>query len=81
MFNVTQSFKGTQAVKVTHAVITAAVIAGIFTAVTSPNDRLVAAAVTASVQPVAKTCDEPWPYLNCGGAQSSDQTIRVIRIN
>lgn len=71
MFNVTQSFK------VTHAVITAAVIAGIFTAVTGPGNRMVVSSVAAPTQSAAKTCDEPWPYLNCSDAQA----IRVIRIN
>lgn len=74
MFNVTQSFK------ITHAVITAAVLAGIFTAVTSPNDRMVLSAIATPVEAATKTCDGTWPYLNCAGAQSGEQ-VRVIRIN
>jgi hypothetical protein len=73
VFNVTQSFKAT------HAVITAAIVAGIFTAVTSPNAPMVVSAVATQAQSAAKTCDGTWPYLNCG--QSGDQAVRVIRIN
>lgn len=79
MFNVTQSSRGT-AFNVTHAVITAAVIAGIFTAVTTPADRMVLSAVATPVEAVTKACDGTWPYLNCTGAQSGEQ-VRVIRIN
>lgn len=74
MFNVTQSFK------ITHAVITAAVVAGIFTAVTTPGDRMVLSAVATPVEASTKACDGTWPYLNCAGAQSDGQ-VRVIRIN
>lgn len=74
MFNVTQSFKAA------HAVITAAVIAGLFTAVTSPRAPVVVSAVATPSEAAAKTCDGTWPYLNCAGAQSGEQ-VRVIRIN
>ncbi|HWK96015.1 MAG TPA: hypothetical protein VNR39_11380 [Pseudolabrys sp.] len=72
MLNVAQSFK------VTHAVVTAAVLAGIFTVYTATSDRILVSAA-ATEQSAAKTCDGTWPYLNCGPA--SDQSVRVIRIN
>ena len=74
MYTVTRSFK------VTHAVITAAVIAGIFTAVTSPGNRMVLTAMSSPTEAASKSCDGTWPYLNCGGSQSGAQ-VRVIRIN
>lgn len=74
VFNVTQSLK------ITHAVITAAVLAGIFTAATSPGTRMVVSAVATPVEAATKTCDGTWPYLNCTGAQSGEP-VRVIRIN
>lgn len=79
MYNVTQSSRG-PAFKVTHAVITAAVIAGIFTAVTSPGNRMVLTAIASPTEAASKTCDGTWPYLNCAGAQPGEQ-VRVIRIN
>jgi len=73
VLNVAQSFK------VTHAVVTAAVLAGIFTAYTATSDRIFVSAATATERSAEKTCDGTWPYLNCGPA--SDQSVRVIRIN
>jgi len=67
-----------------HAVIAAALVAGIFTAVTTAtpgagNNIVVSAASATPVQSATKSCDGTWPYLNCG--QSNDQSVRVIRIN
>ncbi|RDV05568.1 hypothetical protein [Undibacter mobilis] len=76
MFKVTRSFNAA------YAVITAALIAGIFTAATAPGSRLAMAPGTEAVQTAAKSCaGEPWPYLNCTGGQTGEQTVRVIRIN
>lgn len=73
-------FKVTHAFKITHAVITAAVLAGIFTVVAGPSERIVLSAA-GTADSVGKTCDGTWPYLNCAGAQAGDQAVRVIRIN
>lgn len=74
MFKVTRSFN------TAYAVITAAVIAGIFTAATAPGSRFVAVTATEPIQTAVKFCaGEPWPYNNCG--QAGEQSVRVIRIN
>lgn len=64
-----------------HAVIAAAVVAGIFTAATTgaSNSIVVSSAIATSAQGSAKTCDGTWPHLNCG--QAGDQAVRVIRVN
>lgn len=72
--------------KVTHAVITAALVAGLFTAATASGSHFSTTAASApAVQTAAKTvkscAGEPWPYNNCGAAQAGEQTIRVIKIN
>ena len=67
-----------------HAVIAAALVAGIFTAVTTVtpgtgNNIVVSSASAMPAQTATKSCDGTWPYLNCG--QTNDQSVRVIRIN
>lgn len=71
--------KVTNAFGLQHAVIAAAVVAGIFTAVTTgaSDSIVVSSAIATPVQSTAKTCDGTWPYLNCG--QAGD--VRMIRIN
>ncbi len=67
--------------KVTHAVITAAVVAGIFTAATAPGSHFPGTPSAPTIQTAAKSCaGEPWPYNKCG-AQAGEQNIRVIKIN
>ena len=74
-------FKVTHAFKITHAVITAAVVAGIFTVVTGPGDRMVLSAAATTTDSAGKICDGTWPYLHCGNGQANEQAVRVIRIN
>lgn len=68
--------------KVTPAVIIAAVLAGIFTAVAGSSDKLDASAIAEPAQSVLKSCtQQAWPYLNCVGTEFGDKNVRVIKMN
>ncbi len=72
MLKLTRSFNAS------HAVITAAVVAGIITIFSAPGSFPSATAtVAAPVQTAAKSCAGEWPYLNCSG----EQNVRVIKFN
>lgn len=68
--------------KVTPAVFAAAVIAGIFTAVTGSSDKLDASPIAEPARTVLKSCtQQAWPYLNCVGTQFGEPNVRVIKMN
>ena len=68
--------------KVTPAVIAAAVIAGIFTAVTGSSGKLDASPIAEPAQSILKSCtQQAWPYLNCVGTQFGEPGVRVIKMN
>ena len=68
--------------QVTPAVFAAAVIAGIFTAVTGASGKLDAGPIAEPAQTVLKTCtQQAWPYVNCVGTQFGDPKVRVIKMN
>ena len=68
--------------KLTPALIAAAVIAGIFTAVTGPSDKLDASPIAEPAHSVIKACtQQAWPYLNCVGTQFGEKNVRVIKMN
>ncbi|MFA6265325.1 MAG: hypothetical protein WC670_06370 [Pseudolabrys sp.] len=67
--------------KVTQAVFAAAVIAGIFTALTGYSDRLDASPVAEPERSAMKNCvQQPWPYLHCVGTQFGNPKVRMIDI-
>ncbi len=67
--------------KVTNAIVISALIAAIFTILTSASDRLDASPMPAQAQADMKACaQQPWPYLNCVGTPYGNPRIRVIEI-
>jgi hypothetical protein len=68
--------------KVTPAVFAAAVIAGIFTAVTGSSGKLDASPIPEPAHSTLKACtQQAWPYLNCVGTQFGEPNVRVIKVN
>ena len=68
--------------KLTPAVFAAAVIAGIFTAVTGSSGKLDASPIAEPARTELQTCtQQAWPYVNCVGTQFGETNVRVIKMN
>jgi hypothetical protein len=62
-----------------YAVLVAAAIAGLITALTAASDRLDAGPLADGKEAALRDCTQrPWPYLNCVGTPLGNQKIRLI---